>query len=180
MSWMPFVHVCVLLCEHVLSRRLSSRNRRSKARSWLSNWGFCNDTAPPNGFDDILSEVTSLCEETGWGLVSLLRRSAASLQASAHRTTHNDLDIDAMCCTSQVGRGLGGFIPGCDSRRRSNSCSDSDAGPSAAARPLNCEPQSRANAGLTGCPAAHLSMPGPGTPGVGGSPRTLAAWPGHL
>ena len=31
------------------------------------------------------------------------RLDLASLQASAHRTSHNGLEIDAMCCTSQGG-----------------------------------------------------------------------------
>ena len=36
------------------------------------------------------------------------RLGQASIQASAHRTSHDGLEIDAMCCTSQVGGGIGG------------------------------------------------------------------------
>jgi hypothetical protein len=84
------------------------------------------DTSPSNGFDDIVNEI---CKEAGMkatrqtrGLgeparpLKTWRPDQASLlvlwQASAHRTSHNGLENDAMCCTSQVGGGHGGPIPG--------------------------------------------------------------------
>jgi hypothetical protein len=43
----------------------------------------------------------------GEPLPKVWRLDQASIQASAHRTSHIGLETDAMCCTSQVGGGQG-------------------------------------------------------------------------
>jgi hypothetical protein len=71
------------------------------------SWDSDDDTVPPNGFYDILNEV---CAEAGYEsdeldkglcepLLKVWRLDQASIQASAHSTSHNGLETDAMCCT---------------------------------------------------------------------------------
>jgi hypothetical protein len=62
---MLFVDVCVLLFEHVKSKRLQLKQSQNHtdARAAVTTADSDDDTAPPNGFDEILNEV---CEEAGY------------------------------------------------------------------------------------------------------------------
>jgi hypothetical protein len=58
MSWKPFDLVCTLPCEHFKSRRLQLELLMTQGQKLEEQSD--NDTALPNGFDDILNEV---CEK---------------------------------------------------------------------------------------------------------------------
>ena len=60
---MPFVHVCVLLCKHVLQEAAARTIEEARAEVGEVTGDSDDDTAPPNGFNDILNEV---CKEAGY------------------------------------------------------------------------------------------------------------------
>ncbi len=62
MSWKPFDRVCVLLCEHVKSKAAAQAMDEARAEIGGISGGSDDDTAHPNGIDDILNEV---CAEAG-------------------------------------------------------------------------------------------------------------------
>jgi hypothetical protein len=59
--------------------------------------------------------LDEVCEEAGYESNEGLGEPPPKVwrldQASAHRTSHNGLEIDAMWCTSKVRVGQGGLIP---------------------------------------------------------------------